>query len=186
MLLERAENHIRLSQSVGATGSSDLRNGLKGETVSANDRQEGGNHYSNGEGLQHWDLVNMYRWDYYQSQITKYVMRWKKKHKTHEGRVEDLKKARHFLDKYIEEAERWDDGQKSPSRTTDADFLRPPLNDPAQTHVNVDWQCEGWYGDLTNLYRCKHCRSLFRTDTIENAIDLHGHCAKAHGYVNQG
>lgn len=154
--------------------------------MKANDRQEGGNHYNNGEGLQHWDLVNMYRWDYYQAQITKYVMRWKKKHKTHAGRVEDLRKARHFLDKYIEEAERWDDQQVRDFPSVDVTILHP--NDPAKVEVNVDWQCEGWYGDLTNLYRCKHCRSLFRTDSVDRAMELHGTCPaepKARGYTNQ-
>lgn len=71
--------------------------------MSANDRQEGGNHYSfPGEQLQHWDIVAMFELDYFQGQITKYVLRWKHKHKTPEDRLMDLKKARHFLDKYIE------------------------------------------------------------------------------------
>lgn len=63
---------------------------------SANTRQIGGNHYKTG-GEEHWDRVNRLGLDYFQGQITKYVERWKKK-----NGVEDLKKARHFLDKYIE------------------------------------------------------------------------------------
>lgn len=67
--------------------------------MSANDRQEGGNHYrQHGEtGEQHWDRVARLGLDYFQACITKYVERWKDK-----GGVLDLKKARHFLDKYIE------------------------------------------------------------------------------------
>jgi hypothetical protein len=61
----------------------------------ANDKQVGGTHYA-GE-LQHWDLVELYGWDYFQAQIIKYLMR----HKLKNG-LEDLKKASHFLDKYIE------------------------------------------------------------------------------------
>lgn len=64
--------------------------------MSANDRQVGGNHYQK-HVVQHWDIVAMYGLDYFQGQITKYVMRWRDK-----GGVEDLEKARHFLDKYIE------------------------------------------------------------------------------------
>ena len=64
--------------------------------MKANDRQVGGVHYS-GKALQHWDIVAMHQLDYFQGQITKYVMRWKSK-----NGLEDLKKARHFLDKYIE------------------------------------------------------------------------------------
>lgn len=66
------------------------------ETEKANSRQVGGSHYKTG-GLQHWDLVAMFEWDYFQGQITKYLMRWRKK-----NGIEDLEKARHYLDKYIE------------------------------------------------------------------------------------
>jgi hypothetical protein len=61
----------------------------------ANDRQVGGTHYAGR--VQHWDMVDMFQLDYFQGQITKYVMRWHKK-----NGLEDLLKARHFLDKYIE------------------------------------------------------------------------------------
>lgn len=65
-------------------------------STDANSRQVGGDHYKTG-GEEHWDRVNRLGLDYFQGQITKYVERWKKK-----GGVQDLKKARHFLDKYIE------------------------------------------------------------------------------------
>ena len=61
----------------------------------ANDRQVGGTHYA--AEIQHWDWVYINQLDYFQGQITKYVARWKNK-----GGVQDLHKARHFLDKYIE------------------------------------------------------------------------------------
>lgn len=64
--------------------------------MQANDRQVGGDHYGGGQ-TQHWDIVHQHKLDYFQGQITKYVMRWKKK-----NGIEDLHKARHFLDKYIE------------------------------------------------------------------------------------
>lgn len=67
----------------------------------AHGNQVGGSHYSQGDLPQHWDLAIMYRWDPFQYQITKYVMRWKDKGTTDEKRLEDLKKARSFLDKYI-------------------------------------------------------------------------------------
>lgn len=69
--------------------------------MTANERQVGGDHYKNMNektgGLQHWDVVHLFDLDYFQGNITKYVMRWRAK-----GGVEDLKKARHYLDKYIE------------------------------------------------------------------------------------
>lgn len=65
--------------------------------MAANDRQVGGEHYGPGTDLQHWDLVAMYGWDYFQGQVIKYLMRWRKK-----NGVEDLEKAAHYLQKYIE------------------------------------------------------------------------------------
>ena len=64
--------------------------------TTANDRQVGGDHYKTG-GEEHWDRVARLNLDYFQGQITKYVERaWKK------NGLQDLEKARHFLDKYIE------------------------------------------------------------------------------------
>lgn len=75
---------------------------MKKSSTTANDRQVAGSHYQQ-EGLpQHWDLVVLYNWDYFQGQITKYLMRWKDKHPTPQQKLQDLEKARHFLDKYIE------------------------------------------------------------------------------------
>ena len=63
--------------------------------MAANDRQVGGKHYS--AELQHWDYVYANDLDYFQGQITKYVTRWKRK-----NGIDDLLKAQHFLEKYIE------------------------------------------------------------------------------------
>jgi hypothetical protein len=76
--------------------------------MKANERQVGGSHYKHNDLPEHWDLAIIYGWDCFQYQITKYIMRWKKKHATHAERLEDLKKARHFLDKYIENADSYD------------------------------------------------------------------------------
>ena len=71
--------------------------------------QVGGTHYDHGGTLpQHWDLAIAYEWDVFQYQITKYVMRWKSKHDTPAGRLQDLLKARSFLDKYIANAAAFD------------------------------------------------------------------------------
>lgn len=76
------------------------------KSLTANNHQVAGDHYKQEDGIpQHWDLVIIYNWDYFQSQITKYVMRWKDKHPTPEQKLNDLLKARHFLDKYIENYE---------------------------------------------------------------------------------
>jgi hypothetical protein len=63
--------------------------------MSANEKQVAGEHYKSK--IQHWDYVVANDLDYFQAQITKYVTRWKKK-----NGYQDLLKAQHFLEKYIE------------------------------------------------------------------------------------
>lgn len=70
----------------------------------ANKRQVGGKHYKgrtyHGIPIEHWDVVVVFDLNYFQGQVTKYVMRYKDK-----NGLEDLHKARHFLDKLIETEE---------------------------------------------------------------------------------
>tara|TARA_R110000824_G_scaffold281019_1_gene469295 strand:+ start:201 stop:584 length:384 start_codon:yes stop_codon:yes gene_type:complete len=61
-----------------------------------NKKQVGGEHYK-GVDQEHWDWVHANNLDYFQGQITKYVYRWKSK-----NGLEDLQKAHHFLEKYME------------------------------------------------------------------------------------
>ncbi len=68
----------------------------------ANKKQVAGLHYRTG--IQHWDFVVANDLDYFQGQITKYVCRWRKK-----NGVQDLEKAAHFLQKYIEVAKAEDE-----------------------------------------------------------------------------
>lgn len=146
--------------------------------MSANDRQEGGTHYKS-RGPQHWDLVTMYEWDYFQSQITKYLMRWKTKHETHEKRLEDLKKARHFLDKYIEEARQWDhrlDPDQTPVRA-------PRLGSSNDSNSDENFQCEGYHGDGTQHYKCRRCGTMLQDKTLAAAGEQHGKCPG--NYVSQ-
>ena len=61
----------------------------------ANERQIGGEHYKAAK--QHWDWVQEAGLGYLPAQVAKYVTRWKKK-----NGLQDLEKARHFLEKLIE------------------------------------------------------------------------------------
>lgn len=171
-----------------------------------NDTQVAGNHYkaeSDRGNPQHWDLVVTYDWDYFQSQITKYLMRWKTKHDTAEKRLEDLKKARHFLDKYIFEEELKLErdkllrvsavqlgmgatarsiGQASVGAQEMRQGATPrhiaqkeDLRLPASIESNQWWTNEGYYGDMTQLYKCRQCSSTVRTSHTPPA---HG-CALA-------
>jgi len=64
--------------------------------TAANDRQVGGDHYQN-KAIQPWDYIVANNLGYLEGNVVKYVSRWKEKHG-----LEDLKKARHYLDKLIE------------------------------------------------------------------------------------
>jgi hypothetical protein len=142
--------------------------------MSANETQVAGDHYRRtGNELQHWDLAVLYQWDPFQYQITKYLMRWKYKHATPEERLKDLQKAAHFLQKYIEVYREYD----TPPQPTQA---------PAPPQSNEDWQVEGYYGDLTQHYKCRHCGAEVRAASTAEATAAHGNCAQPHGYVNQG
>ncbi len=62
----------------------------------ANRKQIGGTHYKD-DPIEHWDLVVLLGLDYFQAQILRYTLRWKKK-----NGLEDLQKGQHYYQKYIE------------------------------------------------------------------------------------
>lgn len=64
--------------------------------MKANDKQVSGTHYKDKD-IQPWDYIAYNNLGYFEGNVVKYVSRWKDK----DG-VEDLKKARHYLDKLIE------------------------------------------------------------------------------------
>jgi hypothetical protein len=150
--------------------------------MSANDRQEGGKHYAVGGKPQHWDLVTMYEWDYFQAQITKYLMRWKTKHPTHATRLIDLQKARHFLDKYIEEARQWDH-RLDPDQTPAPEPRHLGLSNDANS--DEYFQCEAYIGSGYQHYKCRTCGESVLAHSLSKALEEHGSCP-GRGYVNQG
>ncbi len=62
--------------------------------------QVGGDHYSVDEGPDHLEYSRIRGFDPFQYIITKWVERWRKK-----GGLQDLYKARHALERYIQAAE---------------------------------------------------------------------------------
>jgi hypothetical protein len=64
--------------------------------MTANDKQVSGTHYKDKD-IQPWDYIASNNLGYFEGNVVKYVSRWKDK-----GGVEDLEKARHYLDKLIE------------------------------------------------------------------------------------
>lgn len=64
--------------------------------MSANDTQVAGGHYKQ-KPIQPWDYIAANDIGYFEGNVIKYVSRWRDK-----GGVEDLRKARHYLEKLIE------------------------------------------------------------------------------------
>lgn len=64
--------------------------------MSANNTQVAGNHYKQ-KPIQPWDYIAANNLGFFEGNICKYVTRWREK-----GGVEDLRKARHYIDKLIE------------------------------------------------------------------------------------
>lgn len=153
--------------------------------MSANDIQVGGDHYKVG-GEEHWDRVyRLFGAGYFVGCITKYVERYQKK-----NGYEDLLKAQHFLSKLIEiEGIKPKEEKKL---TREEKIVPENLRSKAAVYsstrdaTNGDFQCEGYYGDGTNLYKCRHCGTTqIRAKDLEDAYAVHGTCALAHGYLAQ-
>lgn len=88
---------------VGWTGYADWVNGktfevteVKDANMSANDVQEGGDHYKKLR-IQPWDYIDANGIGYFEGSAIAYLTRWRDK-----GGVQDLRKARHYIDKLIE------------------------------------------------------------------------------------
>lgn len=68
------------------------------ELIGVDAKQVAGNHYKTGNpAQQHWNLAVDLNWNYLQAQVIKYMMRYRDK-----NGLQDLEKAKHFLEKLIE------------------------------------------------------------------------------------
>jgi DNA-directed RNA polymerase subunit RPC12/RpoP len=68
-------------------------------TTSAKDRQVGGTHYK-GKAMQPWDVIEAFGLNYWTGNAIKYICRDKN------DRIEDLKKAIHYLEYEVERLEK--------------------------------------------------------------------------------
>ena len=96
-----------------STVHSKLRDHAWKESISAAekaiDRQVGGSHYKDkGSSMQPWAIIDAWGLDFYGGNVLKYILRAK-----HKGGLEDLQKARHYLDKMIEDADSSANTQRS-------------------------------------------------------------------------
>jgi len=96
--LDRLEGTISLYAEDPAIcqGMDDMRLAINAEMTTANQTQVGGDHYK-AKPIQPWDFIAANQLGYFEGNIVKYLSRWRDK-----GGINDLKKARHYLDKLIE------------------------------------------------------------------------------------
>lgn len=57
-------------------------------------------YYDGKNGMQPYDVIDAFGLDFYEGNVVKYLVRWRKK-----GGVEDLRKARTYIDEVIKRAE---------------------------------------------------------------------------------
>lgn len=147
----------------------------------ANDIQVGGLHYRTH--IQHWDYVAANNLDYFQGQITKYVTRWK-----HKNGMQDLLKAKHFLDKYIElQGAAQEDAPVAVRREGDLPRgeLHPSITVPGKGEVTFNCTC-----GMGLVDPCPVHGANFKQSACSCAVDplfcpVHDYGAGA-SYVNQG
>ncbi len=75
--------------------------GPKREVSAAEKTQVAGNHYKKYLHIQPWHIIDAYKMGFYDGNALKYLLRYKDK-----NGIEDLKKAKHYLEKLIENIER--------------------------------------------------------------------------------
>ena len=142
--------------------------------MSVDTKQEGGTHYKKcPPEFQHWNLVRVHGWDYFQAQAIKYIMRYKEKN----GK-EDLKKALHFVEKMIE-TEEWKDKPVIKDELHYESFPlgvvrveRPDYYHYVKPTGWVGFTYEG--GDAKgDLYTCVNCRKAVHVKQCQPPWDVH-------------
>lgn len=66
-----------------------------------NNKQIGGDHYRRDRKYETWDVILDWGLGYLDGCALKYLSRWRRKHPTPQGRIADLEKARHYIEKQI-------------------------------------------------------------------------------------
>jgi len=57
-------------------------------------------YYEGANGMQPFDVIDAFGLDFYEGNVIKYIVRWRKK-----GGIADLRKARSYIDQVIKRAE---------------------------------------------------------------------------------
>jgi hypothetical protein len=97
-------------------------------------------------------------------------MRWRDK-----NGIQDLLKAQHFLEKYIELVE-----GNSPNKLP-KELMVAQSDDAAVPTIDPDWECMGNVGTnaVRGMYRCLKCGFRITARDVLEAKALHGECKGA-------
>jgi ssDNA-binding Zn-finger/Zn-ribbon topoisomerase 1 len=151
-------NHPRTDDTIAASpcpecGGSKWLPAQQGDKPKANSYMIGGDHYKK-QKIQHWDYILANAIPYMEAQIIKYVSRWRDK-----GGIEDLKKARHFLDKLIEHE--IDCTRSGGQETTEPQSSLEPQGEFCNCIVSTHWyMCDG-------KPTCEVCGKEMHDDVID-------------------
>lgn len=121
--------------------------------------QEGGAHYKKcPPEFQHWNLVIIHNWSYFQAQCIKYVMRYRDK-----NGIEDLKKAKHFIEKMIEMEESRSVKDANPLLGMPPEIPRtytnPVKSTPIDSPKSTDHYTYEGGGKEYDEWTCRKCKS---------------------------
>lgn len=152
--------------------------------MSANSRQVGGDHYKKG-GEEHWDRAWRLKYDPFQYIITKWIERWRDK-----GGIQDLEKAKHAIEKYIELNTPKVVSGPNPLDTVDPDGKFSPAK-LAEWLMRV--KPTGWEGFTFEgadsggyHYTCKSCKHRLAVPQFVPPMEAHECGAEpGRGYVQQ-
>ncbi len=135
----------------------------------ANKDQIGGAHYG-GVPLQHWDIVVMHELNYFEAQITRYVMRCRKK-----NGIQDLQKAAHFIQKYIEVWEKMNALPAEVVRVVPRSQAEIDYEYSAQEDAGKLFQLDGFVGGNAR-YQCRACKLVVLANSPLGAVAQHMVC----------
>lgn len=124
--------------------------------MSANETQVGGDHYRKKAGEQHWDRQwKLHGPGYFVGCITKYVERYRDK-----NGVEDLEKARHFLDKLIE-LEKGAEGNRQAKKAGVIPFTTPHPDGDKVREARVTGVCRRCRKPVDTVFASSLCLPCF-------------------------
>ena len=144
--------------------------------MSANERQVGGKHYKVG-GEEHWDRQwRLYGRGYFVGQITKYVERYHDK-----NGVQDLEKAKHFLEKLIELENAATAALKQRVSDMQEEIL-DSFRGPSIPRHTLDAAEKNRKGQ--SRFVCDYCGEEVWAYSENAAVTLHGQCAPKAGSLH--